>query len=236
MFERVRRLWGGSNTHQNISAQPPVNSLNANEGVPALSIGGNKAKVEVKNATFTNVGEGSINVGSPDGAGSLEIGEKGNVVQHGVSGSTFIGVYDSPDDIVTPGHMNAHATLKDRVQYNSTLVKDKSVLKITSGGEFETSKTIWIGYGDLIVSGKDARITNKGNNNEGEQLFTIASVDGQIPDALKDIELQLSFNGSTANTVAMSAGYVATKTIPEPTTATLSLLALAGLAARRRRH
>ena len=29
--------------------------------------------------------------------------------------------------------------------------------------------------------------------------------------------------------------YIKTKTIPEPTTATLSLLALAGLAARRRR-
>ncbi|MBR3695069.1 MAG: PEP-CTERM sorting domain-containing protein [Akkermansia sp.] len=30
-------------------------------------------------------------------------------------------------------------------------------------------------------------------------------------------------------------GFVTTKTIPEPTTATLSLLALCGLAARRRR-
>ncbi len=91
-------------------------------------------------------------------------------------------------------------------------------------------------YDEVTLSNAVINVLLNDESYEGEQLFTIASVDGLIPDALKDIDLQLSFNGSTVNTVAMSAGYVATKTIPEPTTATLSLLALAGLSVRRRRH
>ena len=91
-------------------------------------------------------------------------------------------------------------------------------------------------YDEVTLSNAVINVLLNDESYEGEQLFTIASVDGLIPDTLKDIDLQLSFNNSTVNTVAMSAGFVATKTIPEPTTATLSLLALAGLAARRRRH
>ncbi len=91
-------------------------------------------------------------------------------------------------------------------------------------------------YDEVTLSNAVINVLLNDESYEGEQLFTIASVDGLIPDALKNIDLQLRFNDSTVNTVAMSAGYVATKTIPEPTTATLSLLALAGLAVRRRRH
>ena len=78
---------------------------------------------------------------------------------------------------------------------------------------------------------------------EGEMLFTIASADGTALEALEKAELKFEANGKDVtaavyaanNNVGLKAGYVANTTIPEPTTATLSLLALMGLAARRRR-
>ena len=122
-------------------------------------------------------------------------------------------------------------------------VKLGSLAMAAAEGETVSPLTINIEQGTTLIFEDQVALGNavinvllSDEDYEGEQLFTIASVDGLIPDALKDIDLQLRFNGSTVNTVAMSAGHVATKTIPEPTTATLSLLALAGLAARRRRH
>ena len=99
-----------------------------------------------------------------------------------------------------------------------------------SGGMFVNSSsepiTIEIGKTYTITN---AVKTNETTNNQSVSLW----VEGNDV-ALATVNYKGNMYGGGANTV-MTSMLNATYTVPEPTTATLSLLALAGLAARRRR-
>ncbi len=108
-------------------------------------------------------------------------------------------------------------------------------------GDAASPLTINITQGTTLIFENQVELSNAVINvllsdeaYEGEQLFTIASVDGLAFDELAGVDLQLKYNGVDKGIVG-AAGYVTNTIIPEPTTATLSLLALMGLAARRRR-
>lgn len=98
-----------------------------------------------------------------------------------------------------------------------------------SGGMFVDSSSKPI----TIEIGKTYTITNtvdtRQNNNQSVSLW----VEGK-DEALATVKYKGNMSGGNENTVITSV-LNATYTVPEPTTATLSLLALAGLAARRRR-
>ena len=67
---------------------------------------------------------------------------------------------------------------------------------------------------------------------EGAHYTTLVKITGAFADNNTSVSVTVDGNGSDPRTGFAMAAY---KVIPEPTTATLSLLALAGLAARRRR-
>lgn len=77
-------------------------------------------------------------------------------------------------------------------------------------------------------------------NDELHFTYTLNDVQSQIWTAAVDTELNwkpfLSVQGTTVKVTEMSLVPASSPVVPEPTTATLSLLALAGLAARRRRR
>ena len=123
------------------------------------------------------------------------------------------------------------------------LASNDGVTTVTTGALTLNSGTIFIadnyvinlGNEDLILSDNVAITMNVASldNIEGVELFkTTGNVAGLD-------KLSVTLVDSTGATMETSASYsngsVVTALIPEPTTATLSLLALAGLAARRRR-
>lgn len=123
------------------------------------------------------------------------------------------------------------------------LASNDGVTTVTTGALTLNSGTIFIadnyvidlGNEDLILSDNVAITMNVDSldNIEGVELFkTTGNVAGLD-------KLSVTLVDSTGATMETSASYsngsVVTAPIPEPTTATLSLLALAGLAARRRR-
>lgn len=101
---------------------------------------------------------------------------------------------------------------------------------------FDADATIDLGEENLILGDNVAITLNVDSldNIEGITLFKNAGNVSGLD------ELTVTFMDATGTTkeaaVSFSNGSVVTGTIPEPTTATLSLLALAGLAARRRRR
>ncbi|MBQ4635718.1 MAG: hypothetical protein IJB64_04705 [Akkermansia sp.] len=100
---------------------------------------------------------------------------------------------------------------------------------------FSADSAIDLGEESLILGDKVMITLNVDtlDNTEGVVLFkNMGNVDGLDELTVKFVDA----NGATKEAaVAYSNGSVVTAAIPEPTTATLSLLALAGLAVRRRR-
>lgn len=71
-----------------------------------------------------------------------------------------------------------------------------------------------------------------------EAVLNLTGADAITIGAKQTVSLALIMNGSDPNNTytGIKSGSVTYSVVPEPTTASLSLLALAGLAARRRRH
>lgn len=99
-----------------------------------------------------------------------------------------------------------------------------------SGGMFVNSSSKPI----TIEIGKTYTITNTVDTNETNNQSVSLWVEGK-DEALATVKYKGNMYGGNENTDITSM-LNATYTVPEPTTATLSLLALAGLAARRRRR
>ncbi len=100
---------------------------------------------------------------------------------------------------------------------------------------FSADSTIDLGEENLIL-GDNVAITLNVNSLDNIEGVTLFKNSGNVSGLDK---LSVTFRDATGAekkaAVSFSNGSVVTGTVPEPTTATLSLLALAGLAARRRR-
>ena len=117
-------------------------------------------------------------------------------------------------------------------------------LLFSGGGVYQSSTNtpkfnFTLTYGDNTVTEKDWLITGTGNANPDNGVVTLNFAEG-IELAAEDGAINIRFavdkgnytNGCFIGLKTISASGVL---VPEPATATLSLLALAGLAARRRR-
>lgn len=123
-------------------------------------------------------------------------------------------------------------TQKNWIWQNSGDYQLHSLVSRTSGGGFAQPGSEGM-FVTLNVNDKGTTLTLLLNNNTASIIKT-----GYIVD-LADVTLMDGtpdgFNQGVTGISHASITYTPSKTVPEPTTATLSLLALAGLAARRRR-
>ncbi len=112
--------------------------------------------------------------------------------------------------------------------YDSSLTGNVTLAGAEEGKTFDGTQT----SATLVISYKDGSNPLVKTSTQTNMYFSIK--DGQVP---VDTVSVFQTTGITVNdTYVSSYEFTGLKTIPEPTTATLSLLALAGLAARRRRR
>lgn len=191
------------------------------------------ATVAVQNSSFTAE---TISISGS----SLQIG--GEFV---INNNTYIGNDVSADSIVLE---SGTLSLAEAALTETSITMNGGSLNILNNVEvgaltlndgtlnFSGDYVIDLGNEDLILGDNVAITLNVDSldNIEGITLFkTTGNVSGLD-------ELSVTFRDATGTekeaAVSFSNGSVVTGSIPEPTTATLSLLALAGLAARRRRR
>ena len=174
-------------------------------------------------------------------------------------GSIFMdgGIFTMEDGAVAGGltatsgtiYLNGSVTFTGEVILGSVSTVSVFALARTTGSESD-ALTLYINQGSTINadeltvgSGTNiAVVLNEGvEYTEGMELFTVTGSDADKVAAVQSelgSNLSVYENGNTEGTAAYTGsaiGSITTTVVPEPATATLSLLALAALAARRRR-
>ncbi len=124
--------------------------------------------------------------------------------------------------------ISAQSPITLRFAYDAE--SDIAYLYNVDTNEYITATNLTTRYegGNFSFSSVDSSVTGNGDN-AGKTMFWTDG--GSASYKLLGVTDMSSLEGNDAQFVS----YLTTKTVPEPTTATLSLLALAGLAARRRR-
>lgn len=176
-----------------------------------------EADVEMSEGVFTMC-DGATAKGLTATAGTVNI--SGKVTFTGV---VNFGTVTSP--LMMFGSSESTTPLTINIEQGSTIKMEDVALNIGSGVIFNV---------DLVGDSK---------LDEGEALFTIdyGNLDSAyVEEQLNQTSTTLSHNGNVVTTIEpgslnINADGSASLQVPEPTTATLSLLALAGLAMRRRR-
>ena len=176
-----------------------------------------EADVEMSGGVFTMC-DGATAQGLTATAGTVNI--SGNVTFTGV---VNFGTVTSP--LMMFGSSESTTPLTINIEQGSTIKMEDVALNIGAGVIFNV---------DLVGDSK---------LDEGEALFTIdyGNLDSAyVEEQLNQTSTTLSHNGNVVTTIEpgslnINADGSASLQVPEPTTATLSLLALAGLAMRRRR-
>lgn len=186
----------------------------------------------VVNHTFSLL---SGTISALDGEGTMTVGENGRITQQG----TEIDL----ETVITGGHVDIYKGSFADVTLNEGSIAVKgntSAQNITlSGGEivFNEGCTIDLG-GNALSIGDDAVIRLLFDSENGfDRACTLFTNIGEGSEGLDNLTIIVSdYDGSNETTIQASIkdGKISA-TVPEPTTATLSLLALAALAARRRR-
>lgn len=144
-------------------------------------------------------------------------------------GATLEGIR-TKDEIAMVFAMSAEdEALPDSVAtLDADLVLEDGALVNLSGGGIDLN-------GNALTMGSNIQLTFDADAADGENVVLFKNVGSTSGDAT---EFELTLNGKTT-TATLNGGNVEvayTAAVPEPTTATLSLLALAALAARRRRR
>ena len=180
-----------------------------NEGVYMFNEGG---KVE----TSTTTGEGIWN--NSNGICSVVLAKRGGAGGSGeaiVLGSSAIETGSNVSDLSFSVGASSSENLTGTITLSLALLKGADVVK-------QSSATLTLGQGASTTLTLDKAVT------WGDSYKIIALMNGANNAA--------SITGSNGQLYTLSNITMGATTIPEPATATLSLLALAGLAARRRRH
>lgn len=112
---------------------------------------------------------------------------------------------------------------------NSDLyLDDNSILRLTG-------TTLNLGNNDLVMGDNVSIILSDDIVNSGDGVVLFSGVSNLLDDEGNAITSLKINGGSNEIVIDQTGNVIVTESIPEPTTATLSLLALAGLAMRRRR-
>ena len=181
--------------------------------------------ITVDGGTFT-MADGAVAAGLTATSGTINL--SGNVT---FTGAVSLGSVVAADPMLAALSGSESDTLTVYIAKDTNIVLDDSILSV-DGQQF-------------VVGDNTEIIVDLGNvaYEEGTQLFTLSGSDGTLltdtAAALEDKvtvtwEDEESGTRQEASGAAVS-GSIATVVVPEPTTATLSLLALCGLCARRRR-
>ena len=165
----------------------------------------------------------------------MTVGENGRITQQGAEIDL--------ETVITGGHVDIYKGSFADVTLNEGSIAVKgntSAQNITlSGGEivFNEGCTIDLG-GNALSIGDDAVIRLLFDSENGfDRACTLFTNIGEGSEGLDNLTIIVSgYDGSNETTIQASIkdGKISA-TVPEPATATLSLLALAALAARRRR-
>lgn len=190
-------------------------------------------EVEV-NHTFSLLG-GSISA-SNGGSGVLTIGEGGHAWQQGTTVNM--------DTVVDNGQMTVYKGSFDSLTMENGKLDIRG--NVTTGALTLNEGEVLINSGcvidlageDLILSDKVAITVNVSNLEEAiTENYTLFTNIGEVSGSPLEVTFQ-NYEGTETQKAALTYnadGSVTVSAVPEPATATLSLLALAGLCARRRR-
>ena len=189
-------------------------------------------EIEVNNS-FSLLG-GSISAANEDSV--MTIGDGGSITQQGTSVNMDtvvdggqITMYSGSFDSLTME--NGKLDIRGNVTTGALTLNEGEVL-INSGCVIDLAGE------DLILSDKVAITVNVSNLEEAiTENYTLFTNLGQVSGSPLEVTFQ-NYEGTATQKAALTYnadGSVTVIAVPEPTTATLSLLALAGLCARRRR-
>lgn len=200
-----------------------TDALNVLAGSTLTNKGTIDGGIFVDGATFT-MADGAVAAGLTATSGTVNL--SGNVT---FTGAVNLGEAVSESVVALLGN-SASDTLTVYIAKDTNIVLDDSILSV-DGQQF-------------VVGDNTEIIVDLGNvaYEEGTQLFTLSGSDGTLlTDTAAALEDKVTVTWEDESGTRQEAsgnevsGSIATVVVPEPTTATLSLLALAGLCARRRR-
>ena len=176
--------------------------------------------IEVKNGSLDN--DGTISAYTDDSVEAMLKLVGGSVVN---TGTIEIDTMIDSGDLTLNGGLMADITMNGGELYVDGYSKTESLT--LNGG------TVWFSEGAVLDLQGNELVLN------GADLVLMVADDAQLSDkytlftnASEDVEFNITLVDDQGNNLGSATGVAS---IPEPTTATLSLLALAGLAARRRR-
>lgn len=176
--------------------------------------------IEVKNGSLDN--DGTISAYTDDSVEAMLKLVGGSVVNNG---TIEIDTMIDSGDLTLNGGLMADITMNGGELYVEGSSKTESLT--LNGGK------VWFSEGAVLDLQGNELVLN------GADLMLMVADDAQLSDkytlftnASQDVEFNITLVDAQGNELGSATGVAS---IPEPTTATLSLLALAGLAARRRR-
>lgn len=176
--------------------------------------------IEVKNGSLDN--DGTISAYTDDSVEAMLKLVGGSVVN---TGTIEIDTMIDSGDLTLNGGLMADITMNGGELYVEGSSKTESLT--LNGGKvwFSEGAVLDLQGNELVLNGADLvlMVADDAQLSDKYTLFTNAS---------QDVEFNITLVDAQGNELGSATGVAS---IPEPTTATLSLLALAGLAARRRR-
>ena len=221
----------------NANIDSTVNLIKSGEGKQSISGNVNSTSISVKggelallkesvslNIATLNLEAGTLSVGSVEALGSVVI--QGNDTSKGIAkfgASTVLNgnlTLQSGSTLELSGFNDTAASLMGSLTLDTGLVLDGEVLTQVKALAYGESLDIFHGVSDLVLLNQESPVLTLDTD-------ALAGVDASLYFTnLADGIYTITFEN---NTVSIHSS------VPEPTTATLSLLALAALAARRRR-